>query len=78
MDSLEWSKTFPVLTISRFYLHHALGFSLDMVRSLTDEEMEHIADLLIAQYFDAEFDEAVRFVVACEIVEKHVTEGEEA
>ena len=60
-----------MLSISRLYLHHDLGFSAEAVESLTDEEMQHMADLLVAQYFDAEFDEAVRFVVACEMVEKH-------
>jgi hypothetical protein len=60
-----------VLSISRLYLHQALGFSAETVESLTDEEMQHIADLLVAQYFDAEFDEAVRFMVACHIVETY-------
>ena len=70
-DSLDWSKKYEVLSISRLYLHHGLGFSAETVERFTDEEMQHLADLLVAQYFDAEFDEAVRFVVACHIVEKH-------
>ncbi len=60
-----------MLSISRLYLQQGLGFSAEVVESFTDEEMQHVADLLVAQYFDAEFDEAVRFIVACHIVEQH-------
>ena len=33
--------------------------------------MQRIADMLVAHYFDAEFDEEVRFIVACHMVEKY-------
>jgi hypothetical protein len=48
-----------------------LGFTNEGINSLTDEDMQRIADILVAQYFDAEFDEEVRFLVACQIIEKH-------
>jgi hypothetical protein len=74
-DSLAWSKTYQVLAISRLYLHHSLRFSKEAVESLTDEEMQQIADVLIAHYFDHEFDEDVKFLVACKLVEKSAGKG---
>jgi len=55
-----WKRTFPILVISRAYLN-AIGLSVAQVNSLTDEEMERIADILIAHHFDSEFDEDVVF-----------------
>lgn len=75
MDSLQWSKRYEVLSISRLYLH-SLGFSTEGISSLTDEDMQRLADILVAHYFDLEFDEEVRFLVACEIVEKNSTGGQ--
>ena len=69
-DSLAWSKKYEVLSLSRLYLS-SLGFTNEGINSLSDEDMQHIADMLVAQYFDAEFDEEVRFIVACQIIEKH-------
>ena len=73
MDSLEWSKKFEVLSLSRLYLH-SLGFSLEGINSLTDEDMQHIADDLQNGMLIG-FAEDVRFLVACEIVEKLTTGG---
>ena len=69
-DSLAWSKKYEVLSISRMYLS-SLGFTNEGMNSLTDEDMQRIADILVAHYFDAEFDEEARFIVACHIVEKY-------
>ncbi len=55
-----WERTFPVLIISRAYLN-GIGLSVAQVNSLTDEEMERIADILIAHHFNSEFDEDVVF-----------------
>jgi len=55
-----WNRTYPVLVISRSYLN-GIGLSVAQVNSLTDEEMERIADILIAHHFDSEFDEDVAF-----------------
>ena len=65
-----WSMKYEVLSISRLYLS-SLGFTNEGMNSLTDEDMQRIADILVVHYFDAEFDEEVRFIVACEMVEKH-------
>ena len=72
MDSLEWSKKYEVLSISRLFLR-SLGFSTEGITSLTDEEMQRIADTVrenILVTAGMNFDEEVRFVVASEIVEK--------
>jgi hypothetical protein len=79
MDSLDWSRKFEVLSISRLYLHHALGFSFEAVQSLTDEDMQAIADTVrdnILFVAGMSFDEEVRFLVACEIVEQNSTGGQ--
>ncbi len=68
MDSLDWSKKYEVLSISRLYLR-SLGFSTEGINSLSDEDMQRIADKLNNDYFIG-FEENVRFFVACEIVEK--------
>jgi len=68
MDSLEWSKQFEVLSLSRLYLQ-SLGFSLEGINSLTDEDMQHIAEDLQNGMLIS-FTQDVRFLVACEIVEK--------
>ena len=69
MDSQEWSKTFDVLSISRIYLE-SIGFTHQQVQALTDEDMQTIADILIADYLDHEFDEDVKFVTRLRLVEK--------
>ena len=67
MDSLEWSKKYEVLSISRVYLR-SLGFSNEEIESLSDDDMQRIAEKLNNDYF-IEFEEEVKFVVAHEIVE---------
>ena len=72
MDSLEWSKKFEVLSISRLQLA-SLGISHDTVASLTDADMERIADILIAHHFDHEFEEEVLFTARLILAEKGST-----
>ena len=55
-----WSRTFAVLVISRPYLN-TIGLSVPQVHSLTDEEMQRIADILVAKLFDSDFDEEAKF-----------------
>ena len=49
MDSLEWSKTFDIFSISRLSLN-ASSIPVELVKSLSDEDMhaiaEQIADLI--------------------------------
>ena len=71
MDSLDWSKKYEVLAISRLYLR-SLGFSNEGINSLTDEDMQRIAEKLNNDYFIG-FEEDVRFLVACELAERRST-----
>jgi hypothetical protein len=68
LDSLDWSKTYEVLSISRVHLR-SLGFSNEGITSLTDEDMQRIADKLNNDYLLG-FEEDAQFLVACEMVEK--------
>ncbi len=68
-DSLAWSRTYAVLSISRLYLS-SLGFTTEQIHSLTDEDMQRIADILQAQRFDHESDEDVKFTARLVLAEK--------
>lgn len=72
MDSLDWSKTYPVLAISRLQLNN-LGIHYDQVVTLTDEDMDRIADILVANHFDHEFEEEVLFTARLVLSEKGST-----
>ena len=68
MDSLDWSKKYEVLSISRVYLR-SLGFTNEGINSLSDDDMQRIAEKLNNDYF-IEFEEEVKFIVDHEIAEK--------
>jgi hypothetical protein len=72
LDSLDWSKKYEVLSISRLYLH-SIGFTTEQMNRLSDEDMQRIADILQAQQFDAEFDEDVTFTARIVLAEKEET-----
>ena len=67
MDSLDWTKKYEVLSISRLYLR-SLGFTNEQINALTDDDMQRISEKLNNDYF-IDFEEHVKFVVAHEIVE---------
>jgi hypothetical protein len=72
LDSLDWSQTFAVLSISRPVLRDHLGFSTEQVTSLTDEDMQCIADMLQDNLLHAagiDFAEEVRFVTSVFLAE---------
>jgi len=73
LDSLELSKQYEVLSVSRLYLR-SLGFSNEGIQSLSDADMERIAEKLNTMY-STDFEGDVRFLVACEIIEKLSTGG---
>ncbi len=68
MDSLGWSKKYEVLSISRLYLR-SLGFTNEQINSLSDDDMERIAEKLNNDYFIG-FEEDVKFIVHLELIEK--------
>jgi hypothetical protein len=67
LDSLEWSKTYDVLSFSRLTLS-SRGFTNEQIASLTQEDLEHIADVLHTLYPD--FEESVQFITALRLAEK--------
>ncbi len=67
MDSLDWSKKFEVLSFSRLTLS-SRGFTNEQIASLTDADVEHIADVLHTLYPD--FEESVQFITALRLAEK--------
>jgi hypothetical protein len=52
LDSLGWSRTFDIFSISRLSLHSS-GIPAELVQSLTDEDMqaiaERIADMVVQE-----------------------------
>ncbi len=69
MESVDWNKKFEVLTISRDYLQ-SIGMHPEQVGRLTDEDMKRIAEMLVANRFDSEFDEDVVFTARLILAEK--------
>ena len=53
MDSLEWSKKYEVLSMSRLQLA-SLGISHEDIAKLTDEDMARIAEAVAKTYPDFE------------------------
>jgi hypothetical protein len=74
MDSLDWSRKYDVLSISRLYLR-SLGLTHEQIHRLADEDMQRITDILQAQRFGAEFDEEVKFTARIVLAEKEEQHG---
>ena len=64
MDSLDWSKTYDILSISRLFLRDALKFPTQQGNELTDADMQRIADMVAAQYDYLDFCEFVREITS--------------
>ena len=60
MHSIDPTKKFEVLTISRDYLQ-SIGMDPKQVARLTDDDMARIAEILVARLFDSDFDEEAKF-----------------
>ena len=73
MDSLEWSKKYHVLSISRLTLR-SLGFTDEQINSLTDEDMQAIADAVQNIYFDG-FQICVQAITALHLAERSSRHG---
>ena len=66
MNSLDWSKKYEVLSISRLVLRD-LGFSIEQINSLTEENMQAIAETLAENLLSAagiDFNDEVKFLVS--------------
>ncbi len=73
MDSPAWSKTFPVLSVSRLLLQ-SLGVPPEHISHLTDQDMEYLAADLHTT-FEVEFSTAVVMAVAILIADKEQPDG---
>ncbi len=66
MDSLDWSRKFEILSISRLVLRD-LGFTVEQINALTDENMQAIAETLAENLLSAagiDFNDEVKFLVS--------------
>ena len=77
MDTLDWSRSFDVLSISRLMLRDQFGFSTEQVASLTDDDMQAIADIIreeitqsAGSFVAGDFLPTVRFIVSLYFAEK--------
>src|SRR5205085_12492651 len=77
MDSLAWSKTFPVFAISRLFLRNELGFTTEQVQRLTDDDLVRIADY-VEQFYRgmSHFEEHVSFITTLVLSQVQPTEQE--
>ncbi len=68
-DSLDWSRKFDILSISRLTLQ-ASGIPYDLVASLTDEDMQTIADKAQELVISEPIEKVVEFVARLYLAEK--------
>jgi hypothetical protein len=73
-DSLEWSRKFDILSISRLTLN-ASGIPYDLVARLTDEDMQAIADKACELVISEPIEKIVEFVARLYIAEKGARRG---
>ena len=72
MDSLDWSKQYVVFSLSRLDLQHRLGFSHDEISTLSDADMQRIAEAVRKSYsyLENDFNTTVSFVTSVMLSEK--------
>ena len=74
MDSLEWSRKYEVLSISRLVLRD-LGFTPQQINSLTQENMQAIAETLAENLLSAagiDFNDELRLIVSFYVGEANI------
>ena len=76
MDSLDWSRKYEVLSISRLDLSSS-GLTSEQINQLSDEDMEQIAEELSNRYLLNDFEEDVLFVARLVLAEKEQLHGSE-
>ena len=74
MDSLEWSRTFDIFSISRLSLN-ASGIPVELVKSLTDEDMHAIAEQIADLIVQEPVEQIVEFLARLYIAEKGGSSG---
>lgn len=74
MDSLDWSRTFDIFTISRLSLHSS-GIPRELVRTLTDADMEKIAERIADLIVMEPIEKIAEFVARLYLAEKGGSSG---
>ena len=69
MDSLDWSKKFEVLSISRLDLR-SYGLTTEQINSLSDADMEALADKIRELVVIEPIEKIVEFVARLYLAEK--------
>ena len=69
MDSLEWSRSFAIFSISRLSLNSS-GIPTQLVAALTDEDMEAIAERIAGYVLIEPIEQIAEFVARLYLAEK--------
>jgi hypothetical protein len=69
MDSLDWSRKFDIFSISRLSLNSS-GIPTELVKSLTDEDMQAIAEQIAEYVVQEPIEKIAEFVARLYIAEK--------
>jgi hypothetical protein len=69
MDSLAWSRSFVIFSISRLSLN-ASGIPVEFVKTLTDEDMQAIAEQIADMVIQEPVEKIAEFVARLYIAEK--------
>ena len=69
MDSLEWSRKFEIFSISRLSLNSS-GIPVELLKSLTDEDMQAIAEQIADLIVQEPIEQIAEFVARLYLAEK--------
>ena len=69
MDSLDWSRKFDIFSISRLSLN-ASGIPVELVQSLSDEDMQAIAEQIADLIVQEPIEQIAEFVARLYLAEK--------
>ena len=69
MDSLDWSRTFEILSVSRLDLH-SYGLTTEQINLLSDADMEVIAERIRDLVVIEPIEKIVEFVTRLYLAEK--------
>lgn len=76
MDSLDWSRKFDIFSVSRLSLNSS-GIPLELVKALTDEDMQVIAERIAEMIVMGPIEQIAAFVARLYLAEKGELRGTE-
>ncbi len=74
MDASDWSRTFDIFSISRLSLN-ASGIPVELVKTLSDEDMQAIADQIADLIVQEPIEKIAEFVARLYLAEKGGSSG---